>query len=122
MKITAFNPVILTNSSQEVLKVFEDLGFERHHTKTVISDDNATGFNLKYDDKFRVDVAQVDRFPKDMTVIRMNVDDFQEAYKFLTDRGFVNPQGNQITETGSSHGALLISPSGFGISLSQHIK
>ena len=36
---------------------------------------------------FHVDVAQAD-VPRDMTIIRMNVDNFDEAYEYLTAKGF----------------------------------
>ena len=34
MKITGFNPMIVTAKADDVVKVFEDLGFEKSHTKT----------------------------------------------------------------------------------------
>ena len=54
--------------------------------------------------------------------IEMNVDNFDEAYEYLKSRGFVNTKGDQIVENGSSRAAMMMSPSGFGISLIQHIK
>ena len=36
MKITGFCPMIVTKDPESVMKVFEDLGFERRHTKTDI--------------------------------------------------------------------------------------
>ncbi len=60
--------------------------------------------------------------PQDLTAIRVSVRDFDEAYNFLTSKGFVNPQGDKITDTGTSKSALLISPSGFAISLSYHVR
>lgn len=121
MKITAFNPIIVTPNAAEAVALFEELGFERRHTKTGIEGD-VTSYDLKYSDDFRVNVAQADNMPQDLTAIRMNVRDFDEAYNFLTSKGFVNPQGDKITETGTSRSALLISPSGFAISLSYHIR
>ncbi len=50
----------------------------------------------------------------------MNVRDFQEAYDFLVSKGFKNAQGDRITKTSSSMSALMVSPSGFAISLSYH--
>mgnify|MGYP002627477051 CR=1 FL=1 len=52
----------------------------------------------------------------------MNVDNFDEAYKLLTDRGFTNVQGEKVTDTGTSKVALMVSPSGFTISLAEHIR
>ena len=57
-----------------------------------------------------------------MTVIRMNVRDFEEAYDFLVSKGFKNAAGDEVTETPSSRSALMVSPSGFAISLSYHIR
>jgi hypothetical protein len=33
MKITTFNPMILTKKPEEAIALFEALGFERHHHK-----------------------------------------------------------------------------------------
>ncbi len=33
MKITTFNPLIVTTQAEETIKLFEEMGFERHHTK-----------------------------------------------------------------------------------------
>ena len=122
MKITAFNPLICTPSAQGVTELFEALGFEHAHKKTGINDEDITSFDMKHPDGFRVDVAQVDKMPQDMTAIRMNVRDFDEAYEFLTAHGFKNAQGDKVTETGSSKATLMVSPSGFAISLAEHIK
>ncbi len=121
MKITAFNPIIITPNAAEIVDLFEELGFERRHTKKGIQGD-VTSYDLKYDDKFRVNVAQADTMPQDLTAVRVSVRDFDEAYNLLTSKGFVNPQGDVIAETPTSKSALLISPSGFAISLSYHIR
>ncbi len=120
MKITAFNPLILTSNAADTVALFEELGFERRHTKEGIEGD-VTSYDLKLGDDFRVNVAQTS-MPQDWTVIRMNVRDFDEAYEFLTSKGFKNAAGDKITETGSSKSALMVSPTGFAISLSQHIR
>ncbi len=121
MKITGFRPLIVTKNAAEIIALFEALGFERRHTKTGINDD-VTAAAMKDENGFRVNVAQSGQIPQDLTAIAMNVDNFEEAYEFLTARGFKNAQGGKVTETGSSKATLMISPSGFGISLSEHIK
>lgn len=122
MKITAFNPLILSPKADEIIALFEELGFERRHTKTGIDDGNVDSIDMKDENGFRVNVARVEQMPQDMTVIRLSVRDFDEAYDLLTARGFQNAQGGKVTDTGTSKAALLISPSGFAISLSQHIR
>ncbi|MCR4589485.1 MAG: hypothetical protein K5668_01525 [Lachnospiraceae bacterium] len=59
---------------------------------------------------------------KDITTIRMNVDDFDETYDFLQKNGFKNSQGDKVTETASSRSTMMVSPSGYSISISKHIK
>ncbi len=124
MKITAFNPVIVTKDPESIIALFEALGFERRHTKEGINGEDITSVDMKNPDGFRVSVvkAQTPNITQDMTSIRMNVRDFDEAYQFLLDRGFKNAQGDRITDTGSSKATMMISPSGFSISLIQHIK
>ena len=80
---------------------------------------------MKDENGFRVVVSQVDNFPQDLTMIAMNVDNFEEAYDFLISKGFHNVKdanGDTVTDTGSSKACMMVSPSGFAISLSQHIK
>ena len=121
MKITSFNPFILSPKAQETVAFFESLGFEKRHSKTGINDKDISSFRMKDPNGFYVDVAQVDSFPQDMTVIRMNVDNFDEAYKFLTDKGFTNPRGGQTVDTKTNKSCLMKSPSGFAFDLCQHI-
>lgn len=122
MKITSFNPIIIGKDSDATVELFKELGFEHKHTKTGINDDDITSFDLKDPNGFRVNIAKVDQLPQTMTAIRMNVDDFEEAYEFLIAQGFTDTQGGHITNTGTSKATLMVSPSGFAISLAQHIK
>ena len=123
MTITSFNPLIVTKDAEATIALFEALGFERTHMKTGING-NITSVRMRYtgeDGKvFHVDVtnAPVER---DITTIRMNVRDFDEAYKMLEEKGFKNAQGDRITHTGSSESTMMVSPSGFSISITEHI-
>lgn len=70
-----------------------------------------------------VSIAQVDRIPRDMTAVQMNVDDFDEAIAILSANGFTNMRGEgNVIDTGSSKTAVMISPSGFAINVVYHIK
>lgn len=60
--------------------------------------------------------------PQDITLIRINVDDFDEAYKYFTERGFTLPQGGKVVETETNKSVMLCSPSGFAFDLCHHIK
>ena len=122
MKITSFNPTIVPSQAEETIKLFEELGFERRHKKEGINDENITAVDMKDANGFRVNVVYADNTPQARTYIRMNVRDFDEAYAFLTARGFQNAQGEKITDTGSSKATLMVSPSGFAIGLAEHIR
>ena len=76
MKITSFNPQIITKNAEPILKLFKEIG----------------------------------------------VDDIDEAYQMLTERGFKNFYGDKAVEMKRAKSAMMISPSGFAINLIQHIK
>ncbi len=121
MKITTFNPMICTTHPEEIIALFEALGFERRHTKTNLGDGSMSDVRMALGD-FRVDVATVPTMPQDVMMIRMNADNFEEAYEFLLSKGFRNSQGDTISESASGKGTSMISPSGFIIALSKHKK
>lgn len=123
MKITTFNPQIITKDADAIVRLFEELGFHRRHTKEEIGELGVTGIRMKDDNGFYLDISQSDRLPVDcIEAIRMNVDDFDEAYRLLTDRGFKNFYGDRVVENPTSKSAVMIAPSGFVINLIQHIR
>lgn len=124
MKITSFNPQIITKNAEPVVALFESLGFEKRHNKEGIGELDVTGIRMKDANGFCVDISQVDALPapQDLMAIRMNVDSFKEAYVYLTSRGFKNFYGDKTANTESAISAIMISPSGFVINLVEHIK
>ena len=125
MTITSFNPLIVTKDAEATIALFEALGFERRHMKTGINDKDITSVRMRYtgeDGKvFHVDVASAP-VERDITTIRMNIRDFDEAYKLLEEKGFKNAQGEKITHTGSSIATMMVAPSGFAINVGEHIR
>ncbi|MBQ9059048.1 MAG: hypothetical protein IJ125_07680 [Atopobiaceae bacterium] len=127
MKITTFDPVIVTNRPDEVLPVFEKFGFEKKHSPTVKgpSGYEATDNRMKTENGMTMDVIAIDPnlpLEKEILAIRMNVDDFEEAYQMLTDLGFKPSHEGAITETDYAKGVGMLSPIGFNIYLIQHKK
>lgn len=123
MKITTFNPQIITNDAQPLVKLFEELGFEKRHSPKGIGELDVTGIRMKDNNGFAVDISvpKAD-LPQDIASIRMNVDNFEQAYDLLVSHGFRNYYGDHIVQRNSSKSALMIAPSGFSINLVQHIK
>ena len=123
MKITTFNPQIITKDAEPLVKLFEELGFEKKHNPTGIGELDVTGIRMKDKNGFALDLSVPNAdIPQDITSIRMNVDNFDEAYELLVSHGFKNYYGDHIVERDSSKSALMIAPSGFSINLVQHIK
>ena len=122
MKITSFNPLIVTKDADSAVALFEALGFEKRHIKEGISENNATDIRMKNADGFHVDVSQG---TGEWTMIRINVDDLEEAIAFLEARGFHKARheaANKTIDTGSSRINIMVSPSGTIFAVSQHIK
>ena len=115
MKITSFNPLIVTKDAAPVIRLFEELGFERRHSISANESDGAeiTNVRMKNANGFYIDVAQAPDLPQDLSLIRMNVDDFDEAWKFLTD---------ETLDTKTNKSVMMVSPSGYAFDLCQHIK
>ena len=123
MQITTFNPMILSRNADEIIKLFEELGFERRHKVDNIDDKDISSVRMEDSNSFHVDVARVESMERDMTTMRMNVRDFDEAYEFLKAYGFKNARGEDHTvESKSARSCLMISPTGFSIQLTQHIR
>ncbi len=129
MKITSFNPMIVTQKPEEVIALFEALGFERHHHKTGEaegSEQELAFYTVRMKDAngFYVDVCSADlkMLERDLTAIRMNVDNFDEATQLLKDNGFRESKIVLQNYTPTSKYAYYVSPSGFVIDVIQHIK
>lgn len=123
MEITTFNPMILSKNADEIIKLFEELGFERRHKVDNIDDKDISSVRMKDANGFHVDIARVESMPQDMTTMRMNVRDFDETYEFLKAHGFKNARGeDHAVESSFAKSCLMISPSGFSIQLTQHIR
>lgn len=122
MKITGFCPLIVSQDADSIVQQFEALGFEKRHTKTDIEGGNNTNYALKDENGNRINIATSNILPQTLTSLSINVDNFQEAYDFFISKGFVNPRGDQVTDTSSSKSTLLFSPSGFAVTISEHLK
>lgn len=121
MQITSFNPIIIAKDSESVIALFEELGFERRHQKQGIDFRGITPTRMKDANGFCLDITHEDNPPAQTTGIRMNVRDFDEAYGILESHGFKNVAGRVVT-TSSSKFAVMFSPSGFFITLVEHVR
>jgi adenylate cyclase class IV len=122
MKLTGFNPMIITKDPKSAISVFEALGFKRTHTKKEIGENKTTDYRMKDENGFHVDIVPGEG---DWSVIRINVDNYDEAIEFLTEHGFRKPRhemASKKVDTGSSTFTMMVAPSGFLVIVSQHIK
>ncbi len=121
MKITSFNPLIVTKDPEAAISLFEALGFERRHAKEGISVSNRTNIRMKDANGFHVDVTEGEN---EWTMIRMNVDNLEEAVAFFESRGFRKARhaaAHDTIDTGTSKINIMVSPSGTIFAVSQHI-
>lgn len=122
MKITTFNPLIITRDPDAAIETFEALGFKQHHIKDNISEIKTTDVRMKHENGFYVDIAQGDG---EYTMMRVNVDDFEEAIAFFMAHGFRKPnheRASKTVSTRSSKYTMVVSPTGYILAVSQHIK
>ncbi len=124
MKITTFNPQIITQQVDHVVDLFENIGFEKRHRQEGIGENKVTGVRMRDPEGgFYLDISESDAVPgHDLEAIRMNVDDFDAYYDLLIRHGFKNYYEDHSISTPTSKSALMISPSGFAINLIEHIK
>ena len=122
MKITTFNPSIVTKDAKPVIALFEALGFEQTHNKVENGDVEFSSHRMKDANGNHVDVVEVSPIPQTYTAIRINVDNYEEAYELFMSKGFREARGFAPSNTASSKYAYLVSPSGFIVDICEHIK
>ena len=123
MKITNFSPLIVSKDADAIISLLEALGFEKRHEPVINTGDRTVvRTRMKDANGFCVDVSKLEQLPHDMTAIRMNVDNFQEAYELLTAHGFKKAPGIEEVDLEKAKALLMVAPSGFAIEVIQHIK
>ena len=123
MTITTFNPLIASPKADEIIALLEELSFEKRHNIEGTNDESSFATcRMKHPEGFHADISKTEAILRDMTAIRMNVDNFEEAVGIPTANGFVNANGGKVTDLGSSKSVFMMSPSGFCISVVKHIK
>ena len=122
MKITSFNPLIVSADPENTVKLFEELGFVRRHKKAELDGrEDTSSIRMKDENGFYVDIVAAPGVERDMMTIRMNVDDFDEAKKLLESHGFTASSQGDATDS-SSRSIGMYSPTGFSFSLVEHLK
>ncbi len=123
MKITTFDPLIITSKFNDTVNVFEGLGFQKTHAPvTDTGSAEIQSYRMKDENGYHVDISDVADTQPDKQYIRMNVDDFDAAYAILKEHGFTNKRGDDTLDTNHAKEATMVSPSGYTIALIQHIK
>jgi hypothetical protein len=121
MEITTFNPVIVSDKANDYVALFEELGFEKRHAPDLRDHTAAEqDFRLKDASGHYVDVTLHTGYTKDLTLIRMNVRNFDEAYEILTRHGFKNKRGDATLDINHAKSATMVSESGLMIALVEH--
>lgn len=123
MKITTFDPLIVSSRQADAIKVFEELGFAVTHSPvTTVETGDVNTVRMKNESGFHIDIAESHKEEPDVMEIRMNVDNFEEAYEILKAHGFHNTRGDNTLDLQTATAATMVAPSGFKIALVKHIK
>ena len=117
MKITNFSTLVVTENADNLVDVFKEFGFSQTHKKDGIDDGRVTSNILEDEDGHMISIASAP-VPNDITALRMNVDNFDEAYDILKNKGF--NQASEPEDTGTSKTVLMVSKKGFSINLVHH--
>ena len=123
MKITSFNPQVVTKNAEPLVKLFEELGFVMRHNQKDAGENHINIIRMMDANGFYVDISESQLGPpQDMIGIRMNVDNFEEARDLLLSKGFTSVYGDESLELKTARSAMMISPSGYGINVIEHLK
>ncbi|MCQ2050185.1 MAG: VOC family protein [Candidatus Saccharibacteria bacterium] len=87
MKVTAFNPALVTNNPDESIGFFKKLGF-KIIKKLTFDSVNDIEYILENESGQRMDIVYDEKIQKNMNVCRINVDDFDEAVNIFSEHGF----------------------------------
>ena len=114
MKITSFDPEVMVTDAEPFIQLFKDPGFEPRHHQEGMTEKNITGNVLRDANGFRMNILQIDNLPRQaISTIRMNVDNFDEAYELLKSHGFTEAPGAVVSYTGSAKSIMMMAPSRF---------
>ncbi|MBQ9383447.1 MAG: hypothetical protein IJT87_04370 [Ruminiclostridium sp.] len=105
-----------------MIKLFEEHGFVQTHNKAENNDVEFSAHRMKDSNGFHIDILEVPAVPRTVTAVRINVDDYDEAYELFISKGFHESKAFAPSTTASSKYAYLVSPSGAVIGLCRHIK
>jgi hypothetical protein len=110
--------------AKSLVRLFEELGFESRHSQLFRIKDGmeAVQYIMKDANNNEINIMNSPIVSEDVVRVRINVDNFTEAYDFLTDHGYINTMDGLVYYSGSSLTAPMVSRSGLGFSLVQHIK
>ena len=130
MKITGFNTQIITKDPEAVIALFEALGFERNHNKKGDDEFSFSSVNMKRmkdgsdTEAFRVDIISAPSNPldRDLTCIRINVDDFEAGCELMKSMGARTSNAFGTNSTPSSKYQYFVMPSGMIVDICHHIK
>ena len=124
VEITSFHPIIETEQQDDIVKVFEELGFSVAHRFTHTHEGSCGGqsFNMKCENGFAVDITNVPPEEldngRDRIIIRMNVRDFEGTCELLRAHGFT--QCTPLIDQEHVTSMTMQAPSGFRIAVIYH--
>lgn len=85
MKITSFNPLIVTKKAAECQELFEALGFEKRHDTPSGVDESIHTVRMKDANGFHVDITGFDQLPQVSVITKPRFSSFFTVKVLLPD-------------------------------------
>lgn len=121
MKITSFNPSIVSTDPEKTIETFKSLGFEQKHHNSEASSKGNSATILESPEGYRIGIYSTEISPRSFAAIHMNVDNIDEAVAHFEKLGFVNRRPNGEGNR-SARATMLFAPEGYAIEISEHIR
>lgn len=118
MKVKRIYPVLVCNDSAPVMEVYKNSGFKVIHEINNIFNEGDKLFVIENDLKQRIDILETNKVSNLFHMVRINVDNFEEALDYYTNKGFKTIK--EPMDTVSNKAVCLESPTGLYIMMFQH--
>lgn len=120
MQIKRIYPTVTCNDVKHIMDAYLNSGFKVIHEVHNIMNEGDTLYVIENDLNQRIDIVETNKVSGLFHMVRINVDNFDEALAYYTKKGFKAIK--EPIDTISNKGVCLESPTGLYIMMFQHNK
>ena len=120
MQVKRIYPTVVCKDIKHVMDAYTNSGFKVIHEVHNIMNEGDKLYVIENELNQRIDVIETDKVSNIFHMIRINVDNFEEALAYYTGKGF--KPFKEPMDTASNKAVCLESPTGLHIMMFQHKK